>query len=88
MYQVVITVALIWMIVLMAAIVIFATRVRSNAVRILAVDALTIILVAVLALFSVMSQQPYYMDAALALALVSFIGTVAAARHMASGRIL
>jgi multicomponent Na+:H+ antiporter subunit F len=88
MFQVVVTVALIWMIVLMAVIVVFATRVRSNAVRILTIDALTIILVAVLVLFSVMVGQPYYLDAALALALVSFVGTVAAARRLVSGRIL
>ena len=51
-------------------------------------DALTLILVGLLVLYSVGSRQPYFMDAALALALVSFIGTVAAARRMASGRVL
>lgn len=80
--------ATIWMTILMAAVVVFATKARSNAVRILAIDALTLILVALLVLYSVASQQAYFMDAALALALVSFIGTVAAARRLASGRVL
>lgn len=84
----VVTIAAIWMTVLLATIVLFATKARSNAVRILAVDSMTLVLVAVLVLFSAANQQPYYMDAALALALVSFVGTVAAARRMALGRIL
>jgi multicomponent Na+:H+ antiporter subunit F len=84
----VVAAATIWMTLLLAATVIFATKARSNAVRILAVDAMTLVLVAVLVLYSAANQQPYYMDAALALALVSFIGTVAAARRMASGRVL
>jgi multicomponent Na+:H+ antiporter subunit F len=88
MFQAVVAVALIWMILLMASIVVFATRVRSNAVRILAIDALTIILVAFLVIYALMNGQSYYLDAALALALVSFIGTVAAARRLASGRVL
>jgi multicomponent Na+:H+ antiporter subunit F len=88
MHLAVVTAATIWMTLLMAAIVIFAAKARSNAVRILAVDAMTLVLVAVLVLFSAANQQPYYMDAALALALVSFVGTVAAARRLASGRVL
>lgn len=88
MHLAVVAAATIWMTVLLAAIVIFATKARSNAVRILAVDAMTLVLVAVLALFSAANQQSYYMDAALALALVSFVGTVAAARRLASGRVL
>jgi multicomponent Na+:H+ antiporter subunit F len=88
MHLTVVVAATIWMTILLAAIVIFATRATSNAIRILAVDALTLILVGLLVLYSVGSRQPYFMDAALALALVSFIGTVAAARRMASGRVL
>ena len=88
MHLAVVTGATIWMTLLMAAIVVFATKAQANSVRILAIDALTLILVALLVLYSVASQQSYFMDAALALALVSFIGTVAAARRLASGRIL
>jgi multicomponent Na+:H+ antiporter subunit F len=73
---------------LLAVIVAFATRVQSDLVRLLAVDAITLILVAVLVLYSSSVQQPYYLDAAIALALMSFIGTVAAARRLASDRVL
>lgn len=79
---------MIWMTWLLAAIVIFAVRTPSNAVRILALDAMTLVLVAVLVLFATSRQEAYFMDAALALALVSFVSTVAASRWLAAGRIL
>lgn len=79
---------LVWLTLLLAAIGIFAIKARSDAVRLLAVDAITLVLVAILALFSIMNQQSYYLDAALALALVSFISTVAAARRLSSRRVL
>lgn len=88
MHEQILNLATIWITVLTAAIVIFATRARSNSVRLLAIDALTLALVAVLVLFSAATGQPYYLDAALALALVSFIGTVVAARRLAEGRVL
>ena len=88
MHQTLLVLATIWMTGLLAAIVIFATRARTNAIRILVLDALTLVLVALLVLYSAANGQSYYFDAALALALVSFIGTVAASRRLASGRIL
>jgi multicomponent Na+:H+ antiporter subunit F len=84
----VVTAAAVWMTVLLAVTVVFATRVESNAVRILAIDLMTLILVGVLVLYSAAIQQPYYLDAALVLALVSFVGTVAAARRLTEGRVL
>jgi len=80
--------AAIWMTVLLAMIILFAIRARSSAERLLAVDALTLLLVGLLVLYAAANQQPYYLDAALALALVSFVGTVAAARRLAGGRVL
>lgn len=73
---------------LLVAIVVFAIRTPSNAVRILALDAMTLMLVAVLVLFAASRQEPYFMDAALALAIMSFVGVVAASRRLAAGRIL
>jgi multicomponent Na+:H+ antiporter subunit F len=83
-----VTIAAIWMTILMAMMVLFALQVESTVVRLLAVDAMTLVLVAVLVLYSVASGQSYYLDAALALALVSFVGTVAAARRIAGSRVL
>ncbi len=81
-------IVLVWLTLLLAAIGIFAIKARSDAVRLLAVDAITLVLVAILSLFSIMNGQSYYLDAALALALVSFISTVAAARRLSSRRVL
>lgn len=79
---------MIWMTWLLAAIVIFAVKTRSNAVRILALDSMTLVLVAVMVLFAASRGEVYYMDTALALALVSFVSTVAASRWLAAGRVL
>jgi multicomponent Na+:H+ antiporter subunit F len=88
MHAVVVAAAAIWMTILLVINVLFIIRARTNAVRILAVDTTTLVLVAVLVLFSAANQASYYLDAALALALFSFIGTVVAARYLERGRIL
>jgi multicomponent Na+:H+ antiporter subunit F len=80
--------AAVWMTILLALLVIFAIRTRSTTVRILAIDALALVLVALLVFYSTFSQQPYYLDAALAISLFSFIGTVVAARRLGNERIL
>lgn len=88
MHIVVFGAAGIWMTLLLAMLVIFAIRAESTIVRILVVDALALVLVALLVFSSTVSQQPYYLDAALAISLFSFIGTVVAARRHADERIL
>ncbi len=50
--------------------------------RIVALDLISILLVALLTLFSLTSQVEAYLDAALILALVAFLGTVALARYV------
>ena len=80
--------AAVWMTILLALLVIFAIRTRSTTVRILAVDALALVLVALLVFYSTFSRQPYYLDAALAISLFSFVGTVVAARRLGNERIL
>lgn len=88
MHVIFITAAAIWMTLLLVATVLFVIRAESSAERMLGIDAMTLVLVALLVLYSAANQQPYYLDAALALALFSFIGTVAAARRLSEGRIL
>jgi multicomponent Na+:H+ antiporter subunit F len=80
--------AAVWMTVLLALLVVFAIRTQSTTVRLLAIDALALVLVALLVFSATVNRQPYYLDAALAIALFSFIGTVAAARRLANERIL
>lgn len=88
LHYVVVAAAAIWMTILLAVMVLIVIRAGSIAERMLAIDGMTLVLVALLVLYSAANERPYYLDAALALALFSFIGTVAAARRLSEGRIL
>lgn len=79
--------AVVWMAVLLAASAGLVIRSRSALSRILALDMLVLVLVALLVLAADESRLPYLMDAALALSLLSFVATVAAARYHAQGRL-
>lgn len=81
MHTVVFYVAVGWMTVLLVVSVISTIRLRATASRILALDTLTLVLVGLLVLFSVIFQTAYYLDAALILALLAFVSTIAAARY-------
>ena len=70
-----------WMTVLLVIAVIATIRLRATAGRILALDSLTLVLVGLLVLFSDIFQTAYYLDAALILALLAFVSTIAAARY-------
>ena len=87
MHQIVFYAAAAWMTVLLGLSVIFVIRARSTMVRILGLDVLTLLLVAFLILYSDANRTSYYLDAALALALLSFVATVASARYHSERRI-
>ncbi len=76
-----------WMTVLLVIAVIATIRLRATAGRILALDTLTLVLVGLLVLFSAVFQTTYYLDAALILALLAFVSTIAAARYHGERRI-
>ena len=78
--------ALAWIAALLAVNILLVVRARSVTVRILASDTLTLVLVALLVLFSYHERSTFYLDAALLLALLSFIGVIAAARSYRTGR--
>ena len=78
--------AVIWIAVLLGVNIFLVIWARSMTVRILAADTLTLILVALLVLFAHASRSAYYLDAALTLALLSFVGVVAAGRYWSEGR--
>jgi multicomponent Na+:H+ antiporter subunit F len=61
-------------------------RASGTLERILVLDVLVIILIALLTALSYQRGVPYYMDAALGLALLSFTSTLVAARHLIRGR--
>ena len=53
--------------------------------RVLALDVLVAIVIAVLTALSYVRDVSYYIDAALALALLSFVATIVAARYVTRG---
>ena len=87
MHVTVFYVAMVWMAGLLSIGVIVVIRARSPLVRILALDMVTLILVALLILYADAQRSPFYLDAALILALLSFVATIAAARYHSEGRI-
>ena len=87
MHEVVFYLAFAWMTVLLVVGVAAVIRLRSTASRILALDTLTLVLVALLTLYGAAERSPYYLDAAFILALLAFVGTVAAALYHGERRI-
>lgn len=87
MHETVFYLAALWMTALAAVMVATVINVRSTASRILALDTLTLVLVALLTLYGAAERSPYYLDAAFILALLAFVGTVAAALYHGERRI-
>ena len=81
MHQIVFYLAFVWMSVLLVVSAATVIRLRSTAGRILALDTLTLILVALLVLYAAANRSPYYIDAALILSLLAFVGTLVLARY-------
>jgi len=74
--------ALVWLAVLLGVVVVRLSTAGSATQRILALDLLTLVLIGLLALAAGEDQRAYALDAALALALLSFIATLAACRYL------
>ena len=81
MHQIVFYLAFVWVTVLLVVSAAAVIRLRSTASRILALDMLTLILVALLVLYAAANRSPYYTDAALVLSLLAFVATLALARY-------
>jgi multisubunit Na+/H+ antiporter MnhF subunit len=79
--------AMIWMTALLGVSILLVIRAPSGLVRVLALDTVTLVLVALLILYSTTTGSSFYLDAALMLALLSFLSTVVAARYHSEGRI-
>lgn len=77
--------AMIWVTVLIVAGGLVLVRARDALQRVIALDLLAVLVVGLLALLSYFWDVGYYLDAAVALSLLSFVATVAAARHLDSG---
>jgi multicomponent Na+:H+ antiporter subunit F len=85
MPAVVVIPALFWVTFLVVAGGLALVRARDVFQRVVALDLLAVIVIALLALLSYLRGQPFYLDAAVALALLSFVATVAAARYLDKG---
>ena len=81
MHETVFYFAFAWMTVLLVVSAAAVIRLRSTAGRVLALDMLTLILVAFLVLYSVANRSSYYMDAAVVLSLLAFVATLILARY-------
>lgn len=81
MHETVFYFAFAWMTVLLVVSAAAVIRLRSTAGRVLALDMLTLILVAFLVLYSVANRSSYYMDAAVVLSLLAFMATLILARY-------
>ncbi len=87
MHQIVYYIAMVWMTGLLCVCIGLVVRARSALMRVLALDSLALVLIALLVLYSTTTGKGYYIDAAIMLALLSFIGSVAAARYHSERRI-
>ena len=87
MHEIVFYLAFAWMTILLVTSAAAVIWLRSTAGRILALDTLTLILVALLVLYADANRSPYYMDAALILSLLAFVGTLVLARYHGERRI-
>jgi multicomponent Na+:H+ antiporter subunit F len=75
-----------WMAVLLGLCVLVVARAGTVIQRILALDLLSLVLVGLLALVAGEDERSVALDAALALALLSFVSTLVAARYVADRR--
>jgi multicomponent Na+:H+ antiporter subunit F len=81
-HQAVFFAGVLWLAVLLAAAVVMIGRGRTTAERLVALDVAVLVLMGLLGLGAGAARRSYPLDAALALALLSFVSTLAAARYL------
>lgn len=81
MSDIIFYVAIAWLAVLLGVTVVRLAAARTTGQRILALDLLTLVLIGLLALAAGEDQRSYALDAGLALALLSFVATLAACKY-------
>jgi multisubunit Na+/H+ antiporter MnhF subunit len=75
-----------WLTVLLGVSVVSIGRARTTAERLVALDTAVLMLIGLLGLVAAQSRRTYALDAALVLALLSFVSTVAASRYLGDRR--
>lgn len=86
MPELVLEIAVAWATLLVFGGGVLLLRARDTLHRVLALDVLVAIVIALLTLLSYLRDVSYYIDAALALALLSLTATFVAARYVTRGR--
>lgn len=74
-------VGIVWLAALLGVVVVRLARAPTAGERILSLDLLTLVLIGLLAVVAGEDRRSYALDAALALALLSFVATLAACRY-------
>lgn len=87
MSDIVFNIAMIWMVILFGICVVMVARSKSGFARVLSLDALTLVLVALLIVYSITTHTSYYLDAAMVLALISPISVIASVRYHGERRL-
>jgi multicomponent Na+:H+ antiporter subunit F len=85
MPELVLEIAFGWVTLLLVAGAVLLLRARDTLHRVLALDVLVALLIALLIILSYLRDVSYYVDAALSLALLSFTATLVAARYVTRG---
>jgi multicomponent Na+:H+ antiporter subunit F len=80
-------IAMVWSVLLLGWVVVLVIRASGVPERIAALDLIALLLIALLTLFSQLHNVAYFLDAALAVALLAFVGTIGYARFHAFGRL-
>lgn len=55
--------------------------------RVIAVDAMTTVIVVILGIYSYIQESAFFMDVALVLAIISFVGTVTISKYLDEGAV-
>jgi multicomponent Na+:H+ antiporter subunit F len=75
-----------WLAALLAVTIAAIGRARTTAERLVALDTAVLLLIGLLGLVAAENRRSYALDAALALALLSFVATLAGARYLGDRR--
>jgi len=78
-------VAIVWLVVLLATTVTLAVRHPDELTTLLLVDTSTLLVIAILLVYTLHEREGYYLDPALVVALLSFVETLVAARFLGRG---
>lgn len=70
-----------WITGLLAVMILVLVRAKSSMTRILALDSITLFLIALLVVYAADHHSHYFLDAAVILALLSFVSSLVTARY-------